>query len=152
MKTDVQCPKCHTVNDLLDTSALSKFFLECYWFVTMNVENMLPLRHEDCFTLRWFSDWQENFIEVCTHAHLIPLKNCWAMWRLNLDAYSFVPDFLSTLCSLDYPSVSLVYFKKFWHPDSRIIILRVYQFSLYPFREFKHLQTITYCSFSTTKK
>lgn len=125
-----------------------RFLLECYWLITMNVENILHVRFKDCFPLS--SGFQSGDKISLSFVHMF-ICFCWrifvviglamqprvcVMWRLNLGAYLFMPDFISTLCSLDCPSVSLVFFKKFWYPDSRIIILSIYQFSLCSFRDY----------------
>lgn len=109
------------------------FFLECCWLITVNVESTIYLSCEDHFPSLMVSGWWTS-TEFCTHAH--PLLR-WsgraallALWRL---IWMFTVCGRRHLSSLQSISVSCV-LKKFWCPDSKTIILRVYQLSLYPFR------------------
>lgn len=124
-----------------------RFLLECYWLIYECWKYAACKVWRLLSPLQWFFRVVIEFHwalytcssvpdEVCVVIGLAMQPRVCVMWRLNLGVHLFMPDFISTLCILDCPSVLLVFFKKFWYPDSRIIILSVYQFSLYSFRDY----------------
>ena len=114
----------------------------------MNVENMLHVRFEDCFPLS--SGFQSSDRISLSFVHMFICS--W--WRIlcsdrtsnatkGVRYVETEPGCLLISARLhlnplqSWLSVSVaLFFKKFRYPDSRIIILSVYQFSLYSFRDY----------------
>lgn len=100
-----------------------RFLLECYWLIyecwkyaaCLKTAFPSPVVFRVVIEFHWvlYTCSSVPDEEFCVVIGLAMQPRVCVMWRLNLGVYLFLPDFISALCSLDCPSVLLVFFKKF---------------------------------------